>query len=135
MTKLSQRQTLVSIKDLPGLWASKSGGNITADASPVWDGGSVTPEMMAGPASAENITTGRPFDDQRDLPLLGVLRSRVGKWRTTITVQYTNADLVPIGVPTVYPDALLVSCNEPEADASSSDSMMLELEWAIGAYV
>lgn len=135
MSKVSQRQRLVTVEGLPGFWATKSGGNVTADASPVWDGGSARPEMLAGPASAENVTTGRPFDEQRDLPLLPTLRSRVGRWQTTVTVQYTDANLVPIGRPTVYPEALLVACNEPDSDAASSDASVIELEWAISDYV
>lgn len=135
MTKMAQRQALVTIEGIPGLWATKSGGNVSADTTPVWDGGAQTPEMLAGPAAAENITVGRPFDDARDLPELARLRRVVGRFRGTITVQPTTADLFPIGPPSVYPDALLVTLTEPEFDASSGDAQTIELEFAVTQYV
>ncbi len=135
MSKLSQRQALVTIEGIPGLWATKSGGNVTADTTPVWDGGADTPEILAAPAAAENVTVSRPFDDLRDLPELARLRRLVGKFTGTITVQPTNGDLFPIGPATIYPGALLVTLTEPEFDASSGDAQMIELEFAISQYV
>lgn len=133
--KLAARQGLVTVEAVPGLWATKSGGNVSADTTPVWDGGAESPEMMASPASADNVTVSRPFDDLRDLPELARLRRLVGRLRTTITVQPTDGDLFPIGEPTVYPDALLVTLTEPEVDASSGDPQTIELEFAISQYV
>jgi hypothetical protein len=129
--KMAARQSLVTIEGIPGRWATKTGGNINADTTPVWDGGEIDPEILAGPASAENVTVSRPFDDQRDLPEIARLRRLVGKYRATITVQHTDADLFPIGEPTVYSDALLVTLNEPEYDAASGDPKRIELVWAV----
>lgn len=131
MTKLAQRQALVTIEPGLGIWATKSGGNVSADTTPVWDGGQSTPEMLASPATVENITCSRPLDDLRDLPELARLRRGVGKLRATITVQPTDENLFPIGSPAVYADALLVTFSEPEFDASSGDAQVVELEWAI----
>jgi hypothetical protein len=133
--KLAQRQALVTIEGIPGLWATKSGGNVSADTTPVWDGGADTPEILAAPAAAENVSVSRPFDDLRDLPELARLRRLVGKFRGTITVQPTNGDLFPVGPATVYPDALLVTLEEPEFDASSGDAQTIGLEFAIAQYV
>lgn len=133
--KMAQRQSLVTVEAIPGLWATKSGGNVSADVTPVWDGGADSPEQMAGPASAENITVSRPVDDLRDLPDLSRIRRLVGKLVTTVTVQPTDGDLFPIGEPTVYPDALLVTMTEPDYDASSSDPQVIELEFAVSQYV
>lgn len=135
MTKMAARQALVTIEGIPGLWATKSGGRVSADTTPVWDGGAENPEQMASPASAENVTVSRPFDDQRDLPEISRLRRMVGRFQGTITVQYTNGDMFPIGKPTVYPDALLVGLTEPDYDAASGDPQVIELEWAISQFV
>lgn len=135
MTKMAARQSLVTIEGIPGRWASKSGGNVSADATPVWDGGEDTPDILVGPASAENVTVSRPFDDQRDLPEIARLRKLVGKLRTTVTDQPTNSDLFPIGEPAVYSEAVLINLNEPEYDASSSDARRIELVFAVSKYV
>lgn len=133
--KMAQRQALVTIEGIPGRWATKSGGNVSADTTPVWDGGEDHPEILASPASAENVTVSRPFDDLRDLPEIARLRRLVGRFRTTITVQPTNGDLFPIGPPTVYPEALLVTLTEPEYDAASGDAQTIQLEFAVPQYV
>jgi hypothetical protein len=135
MTKMAQRQALVTIEGLEGLWATKTGGNVSADTTPVWDGGTDHPDVLASPASAENVTVSRPVDDVRDLALIKTLRHQVGKLRATITEQPTNGDLFPIGEPDVYPAALLVTLNVPEYDASSGDPKVIELEWAISQFV
>jgi hypothetical protein len=132
--KSSQRQFLVKVGGLDGYFASKSGGNISADTNKVYDGGSETPEVMAGPAEAENITVGRPYDLQRDEPMLRDLRKRVGKWTTTVSVTPTTRELVASGTPQVYSEALLVGLTEPETDASSGDAATLELEFAVGSF-
>jgi hypothetical protein len=135
MPKIAKRQSLVSIEGIDGLWATKTGGNVTADVTPVWDGGADHPEQMAGPASAENVVVSRPVDEIRDLSQIKALRPQVGRLQSTITVQPTNKDLFPVGEPTVYPEALLVHLNEPEYDAASSDPQVIELEWAISQFV
>lgn len=133
-TKMAQRQALVTIEGIEGRWARKTGGNVSADTTPVWDGGEDRPSILSAPAVAENVTTGRPFDEQRDLPEIARIRRLVGKFVTTITVQPTDGDLFPVGPPTVYSEALLVGLTEPEYDASSGDAQMIELEWAISQY-
>jgi hypothetical protein len=135
MTKMAARQQQVSVEGIPGLWATKSGGTVSADITPVWDGGANAPEQMAGPASADNITLSRPCDDARDIAVAKMLRPQVGTFRGTITVQPTDGRLFPIGEPTVYPDALLQSMSEPDYDAASSDPQVLETIWAISEYV
>ena len=133
--KHAQHQGLVTVEALPGYWATKTGGNITADTTPVWDGGADEPEVLSGRATAENVVTARPFDLDRDLPELRGLRRQVGKLRSTVSVQYTDGDGYPVGDPTVYPEALLVGLNDPEVNAASTDASTLELTWAIGKYV
>jgi hypothetical protein len=134
-TPSAQRQFLVKVAGIDGFFSTKTGGNISADTTKVYDGGDPTPYVLAAPAEAENVTVGRPFDPNRDSPLLARLRNRVGRDTFTVSVTPTDRDYVVIGAATVYPDALLVAVNEPEADASSGDAATLELEFAVASFV
>lgn len=131
----AQRQFLVKVAGIDGYFSTKTGGNVAADTSKVYDGGDPTPFVLASPAEAENVTVGRPYDALRDAPLLARLRGRVGRDSFTVSVTPLDRDYVVVGAPTVYPDALLVAVNEPETDAGSGDAAMFELEFAVAAYV
>jgi hypothetical protein len=132
--KASQRQFLVKAAGIEGYFMTKSGGNISSDTNKVYDGGKTEPEVIASPAEADDVTISRGFDPYRDGPILADLRRRVGRFRTTVSVTPTDEDLVAIGEPTVYPDALLTGLNEPEHDAGSGDAATFELTFAIGAW-
>lgn len=134
MAKSAQRQFLVSVSGIPGYFMTKGGGNITSDTNKVYDGGSTVPDVLAGPAEADNITVSRGYDPTRDAALLTRLRQRVGRFEATISVTPTNRDMVAISKPTVYPKALLVGLTEPESDASSGEAATYELEFAIGQF-
>lgn len=132
MPKASQRQNLVSVEGVAGYFATKAGGATSAEVTDVYDGGNPVAEKLAGPATTANVTVGRPWDPSRDAAVVRRLRAQVGTFRTTVTVQPTDADLVPIGGPSaVYAGALLVGVTEPDADAASSASAMIELEFAV----
>lgn len=135
MAKSAQRQFLIKVGQIDGYFASKSGGDISSDTSKVYDGGSDVPDVLAGPAEADNITVSRSYDLQRDAALLKRLRQVVGRWSTTLSITPTDRDLIAVGEPQVYPDALLVGLTEPETDASSGDAAEYELEFAIGTFV
>lgn len=127
----SQMQSLVKIEGIPGYWATKSGGETSAEVTDVPDGGRKTPEKVGGVATTDNITLTRPYRPTRDIAVLKRLRPQVGAMRATVTDQPTDADLVPQGPPTVYSGALLVRMADPEYDAGSSDAKMMELEFAV----
>ena len=44
MPKAAQRQFLVKVGKIPGYFATKSGGNVSADVNKVYDGGSLKPD-------------------------------------------------------------------------------------------
>ena len=132
--KSSQRQFLVRVDGIDGLFATKAGGNITAEVSKAFDGGSTTPDLISAPPSADNVTTGRTYEPERDAPIMARLRPMVGSFRTTLSVTPTDADLVAVAPPTTYSNALLVGLVEPEANAGSGDAAMFELEWAISNF-
>jgi hypothetical protein len=125
------RQNLVTVAGLPGFWATKTGGAVEADTAQAWNGGSLVPEVLASPSTTSNVTVTRPYKPLRDGQVKRLLRGRVGQWRTTVSVQDTDADLTPIGTPDVYADALLVALRPPEFDASSGDAQVMELEFAV----
>ena len=137
MSKMAQRQGLVTIEGISGgtAWATKTGGDVSADVTPVWDGGSQHPEQLASPPSADNVTVSRPVDDQRELAEMKRIKKLVGELRATLTVQPTNGRLFAIGEPEVYPEALLVRATSFNVDAASGDSQVWELEWAISDFV
>lgn len=135
MSKMAQRQGLVSIEGIAGLWATKTGGDVSADVTPVWDGGTDHPDQLASPPSSDNVTISRPVDDDRDLAEIKRVKKMVGRLRATVTVQPTNGDLFPIGDPDVYPEALLIRATSLTVDAASGDPQVWELEWAISDFV
>lgn len=132
MSKSSQRQFLVKVGDIPGYFMTKTGGNISADVSKAYDGGSPDPELIASPPNVENITVSKILDPVRDNDLIKALRQQVGRYETTITVTPTDRDYVAIVDPAVYSPALLIGLKETDVDASSGDPAPWELEFAIG---
>jgi hypothetical protein len=131
MPKASQRQFLITVDGVEGYFATKSGGDVSSDISTVWDGGSLTPEKLPAPAVVGDVTVGRPYDPNRDGAELAKLKPLVGRWRTTVGIQPTDADLIASGPPTVYANALLSGLTDPEADAGSGDAATFELTFAI----
>lgn len=129
--KSAQRQFLVKVAGIEGYMANKSGGNITAGTSKVYDGGNLVPDVMSSPAEVDNVTCSRAFDLVRDEATVTLLRARVGRWRTTVSVTPTDEDLVAVGKPVVYANALLVGFTELEVDASGGDAATYELEFAV----
>lgn len=127
----SARQQLVEVSGWPGYWATKSGGEISADAEPAWDGGSLKPEKLAGPADTGNIVVSRPYRPAVHGPIKKAWAKGVGRLRTTVSVFDTDPDLGPVGQPDVYANALLVRLTPPAADASSSTPNMIELEFSV----
>lgn len=132
--KAAQRQFVVTVDGITTPFAQKSGAEVTSDATKVWDGGSTTPDVIAAPAEVGDLTLTRPYDPLRDQDVLNRLILLVGQWRTTISIQPAESNLVAARVkPRVYPNALLIGVREPEVDASSGDAADFELTFAIGA--
>jgi len=129
--KAAQRQFLVKVSGIEGYFATKSGGDTTADAVDVWDGGSLTPEKLSSPAVTSDVVVSRPYDNTRDGPIIRFMRVLVGRARSTITVQDTDADLIARGTPVTYANALLIGITVPEFDAASGDAATFEMTWAV----
>jgi hypothetical protein len=133
MSKSAQRQFLVKVSGIDGYFMTKTGGNVSADTTKVYDGGEPRPDVLSSPADVENVTVSRAYDHQRDADTLARMRGQVGKLRTTVSVTPTDEDLVANGNPVVYSDALLVGFTDVEVDASGGDAATFELEFAVGS--
>jgi hypothetical protein len=133
--KAAQRQFLWTVDGVPGGFAQKSGGEVTSDATKVWDGGSVIPDVIASPPEVGDITLTRPYDPENHQELLTSLTAKVGQMRATISGQPLSSDMRAVrgASPRVYPNALLIGVREPEHDASSGDVADFELTFAVGS--
>lgn len=127
----SARQQLVEVAGIPGYMSTKEGGEVAAETSQSWDGGSLKPENLSAPSTTGNVTTSKPYRPLIHGPILKTWAKQVGRLRTTVSVWDTDPDLGPVGSPQVYANALLVRLKRPDHDASSADPGMFELEFAV----
>jgi ribosomal protein S24E len=134
-TPIAQRQGLVTVAGVDGYFATKSGGSISSGGTKVYDGGALTPAVIASPPESEDITVSRAYDIQRDAAIVARLRQQVGKFRTTLSVQPTDTDMVASGPAFVYPDALMTGISSPDIDSGSGDAQVFELTFSIGSWV
>lgn len=126
----AERQFLVSVEGVPGYFARHEGRETAADTSREFDGGSLDPEVMAGPATPGNITISRPWRPSRDAEIARELERVCGRSWRTVTIQPTDPDLVKVGRPFIS-QALLVRVRFPNSDANSGTAARLELEFAV----
>lgn len=127
----SQHQFLVKVAGLAEYFATKTGGNRTADSSQVWDGGKLEPEVLVGNPRTETVTVSRPFKPARDWPLIRRLYPQVSRLRTTVSITPTDADLVPVDKPMTF-EGVLTGCTPPEHAAGSGEPSRFELQFAVG---
>lgn len=130
----AQRQFLNKVDGIDGFFAQKTGGEVSSETNKVYDGGSLSPGVVASPPETDDVVLTRPYDPDKHQELLNRLVSMVGQWYTTVTITPTTSDLRPAKVkPRVYPNALLKNVREPESDASSGDAADFELTFAVGS--
>lgn len=125
------RQQLVEVAGWPGYFASMEGAEVSGETAQAWDGGSLKPENLGGPATTSNITVSRPYRPAVHGPIRKTWAKQVNRLRTTVSIWDTDPDLGPIGTPGVYANALLVRITRPQHDAGSSDPGTIELEFAV----
>jgi hypothetical protein len=135
MGKAAQYQFLIRVTGWPGYFVSRTGGDNQANVQKVYDGGAMTPDVMAGRRTTNNLVVQRHFDPDRDGPIVSQYGPLVGRYRTTVSVQPTDEDLVPVGPARVYPDAMLNRLAEPGANANSDDPSTWEAEFAVAQVV
>lgn len=133
MSTASEADFLVKVAGIDGYFATKSGGDVTAATSDVYNGGQKYPTKLAGKPVTANVMCDRPYDPLLHSSLVKQLRPQTGRLRTTISIQPIDADEQPIGDPEVFPDALLVKVSSPPVDAASSKEGRFGLEFAVQA--
>lgn len=133
--KSSQRMFLVKVSGIDGYFQTKSGGDITAEASKIYDGGANTPDVMSAPKEVAEVTVARAYDRFRDGDLLRSLRNLVGEWFTDVSVTDTDEKLVAYGKPVTYTGALLTGLKELETDSNSGEPTSFELTFTPSAVV
>lgn len=129
----TQADFLVKVSGIDGYFATKSGGDVTAATTDVYEGGQRQPNKLAGRPVTANITVERPFDAATQQDTVTWLMVRIGRWRTTVSQQAIDEDEQTTGDPMVYSDALLVRVNPPDVDASSAKESRWGLEFAVKA--
>jgi hypothetical protein len=122
---------LTRVDGFEGWFATREGGERTAETSKVRDGGDLRQETVAAPAETSNITVSKPYRPGRHAEKLRLLDLATGNWRTTLSVYDTDEQLRATGRPRVYADALLVRVKWPDGDSNSSDPSSFELEFAV----
>lgn len=130
MSKATKRQFLVTVSGIPGTWSTSTGGSLNADVTRDYDGGSDRPDLLGGVPTADDLEVSRTFDPVRDLALLEKFRREVGRGRYTVMKQATDANYNKVGKPLTYANCLLLGVNDPESDASSSDTAPITLKFA-----
>jgi len=130
MAKSSKRHYIVTIEGIPGTWRTFSGGGGEAEITLDYDGGADKPDMIGGVPEYADIEVVRTVDPVTDASWLEPLKRGIAKETRTITQQPTDANLVAIGKPTVFPACLLRGYSEVETDAGSSDPAEVTLTWA-----
>lgn len=130
MAKSAQRQFLVSVSGITGLWATKTGGDPTSSVTKVWDGGADSPDILSSPADFDDLTVTRPYDVSRDGPVAASLKPQVGRFTATISVQPTDANLVKTSAAEKF-TGLLTKLTSPAPDASASGAATISLTFAI----
>lgn len=131
--KAAQRQIIASVSGINGYFSQVTGGQITAATQKIFDGGARFPEILSGSSEVGDITVTRPYNPYIDEAILQTLRKVVGSDRRDVAVQSTDADLVPVGRPRTYPEALLVGLTEPDGDASSGAPATYSLVFSVAS--
>lgn len=131
MSVAATRQFLVTIQGIDGTFASKTGGDKTAEASRAYNGGSNRPAIVSSVPEVSDITVGRPYDPERDQAVILALLPLVGEWVTTVTVTPLRGNLARANAkPLVYSECLLIGVTPPEHEAGGGDPAMLEISFA-----
>lgn len=121
--------------DIPGAFATFSGGNPSADVTRFREGGSPVEEVVGGPPTRDDVTIGRPYRRDRDEPVMRWADRSVGKARGSVAIQPVDEDYNPYGRPRVYSDCLLIGASWPDVDSNSGDTANVELSFAVSGEI
>ena len=128
--KSAQRLFLVNVAGIEGTFATFRGAETTSEVTRDYDGGSKRPDILAGPPATSDVRVGRGWRRRRDIAVVKKYRPQVGSWRTVVTLQELDENLVKVGAPERH-SGLLVGLTPREVDANSSAVARLEMTFAI----
>lgn len=129
----SERQWLVNVAGVAGLFQTKSGGGVSVEHSKDFDGGALTPDIYQGAPTYEDLTVSRPFQVPRDTQVRQSLQRILAagqRFDTVVTCTPTNESMVPIGTPETY-QCTLMRVNPGEANTNSGNPSRLELVFTV----
>jgi hypothetical protein len=135
MSELIQANSLVSIRlngeAVPGLWQTKTGGDVTSDVTKTRRGGETKNRPVAGLPDADDITITRAFDDARDPAWMAKFKAASGWGAVEFIDQYTDGRKVALDGVLDGAVGILQGIQVPEFDNNSSDLKMVGLTISI----
>jgi hypothetical protein len=123
----TQRQFLWSIDGCPGYWQQKTGGDVEAPVTVVWNGGADRPQKLGGPPDATDIVLTQAYRPQMHREARDTFKRGAGFLRVGVHGIELDANGQAIGDPITYPLALLVKVTEPPADFASG----AQSDWSV----
>jgi len=109
-----------------GVWDTRAGGESTATVNKYRPGGSKDPVVDAGRPDVADVTITRRWDQKRDIDVVSVLRSKIGRGILKVTEQPTDIDGVAFGKPTTW-SGRLSSVTGGDVDSNSDDVRMISV--------
>lgn len=110
-----------------GTFDTMTGGEIDSEALTYRPGGMAATVSLGGTKTIGNVTVGRMFDYDRDLPLAIKLFEAVGRGTVTVTKTHLDVDKAPYAKTLVY-TGKLKAVTFPEVDSESSEAGLMTLE-------
>lgn len=128
MSRLDQYDLTVTIDNTDlGVFDKMGGGHIDSEETKYKPGNMAPQISLGGTQTVQNTTVHRLYRLDRDLPLVPLLKSRVGKGVVRISKQSLDVDGNPYGAPLVY-TGVLKTLTLPEPDSESSAAAIMQLE-------
>ena len=128
MSRLNQYAVSVSIDGVAlGVFDKLAGGGFDSEETKFKPGGMAPEISLGGSRTTGNITVSRLFRLDRDLPLVPMLKSKVGTGQVTVSKQSLDVNRNPYGNPDVY-TGTLKAFNPPEPDSESNSAALFALE-------
>jgi hypothetical protein len=132
MSRVNQYDIGVSIDGVQlGTFDKLTGGGYDSEETKYKPGGMAPEISLGGSKTTGNVTVSRLLRLDRDLPLVPMLKDKVGTGQVTVTKQSLDRNRNPYGKPDVY-TGTLKAFNPPEPDSESNDAALFELEISTG---
>lgn len=110
-----------------GVFDTMTGGAYDSEETKYKPGGMAPEVALGGSRMVSNLVVGRLFRLDRDLPLVPILKSKVGTGLCTVTKQSLDINRNPYGTPDVY-TGILKTYTPVEPDSTSNDAAVFQLE-------